>query len=75
MAKRKGFAMAFLETNRLVLTHLRQDDATAMLSVVGDRLTMIHYPRPLDRGVVDSWIEQARAAYATRGLSLFGVSL
>jgi RimJ/RimL family protein N-acetyltransferase len=67
--------MAFLETNRLVLSHLRQDDATAMLSVVGDRFTMIHYPRPLDRGVVDSWIEQARAAYATRGLGLFGVSL
>jgi len=67
--------MPLLQTDRLALSHLQQDDAAAMLRVVGDKNTMIHYPRPLDRAAVDSWIEQACAAYATRGLGLFGVWL
>jgi RimJ/RimL family protein N-acetyltransferase len=64
-----------LQTERLVLREMETTDADALLAVLGDPETMVHYPRPFDRDAVGRWIDRARRSYADRGFGLYAVIL
>jgi [ribosomal protein S5]-alanine N-acetyltransferase len=64
-----------IETDRLTLRQLSQDDIDALAAVLGDPLAMRFYPAPFDRESVRRWIEWNLRNYAEFGYGLWAVVL
>jgi RimJ/RimL family protein N-acetyltransferase len=62
-----------LETERLRLRPMRDDDLDAFAAVVGDPYPMRFYPRPFSRAMAAAWIAQVRERYEVDGYGLLGV--
>jgi [ribosomal protein S5]-alanine N-acetyltransferase len=64
-----------LETERLILRPLTQDDVDAIYAVIGDPIAMQHYPRTFAREDAVEWIERNRRWHERDGYSLLAVVL
>jgi len=64
-----------LETERLKLREFVPEDADALAAVIGDPITMRHYPKSFDREAVEQWIQRNRSRYAKDGHGLWGMIL
>jgi ribosomal-protein-alanine N-acetyltransferase len=64
-----------LETERLTLREFVPEDAAALALVIGDPITMRHYPKPFDREAVEQWIQRNRSRYAKDGHGLWAMIL
>jgi RimJ/RimL family protein N-acetyltransferase len=62
-----------LETERLILRPMAQDDLEAFLPVVSDPFSMRFYPRPFDREMARTWIERVEQRYERDGFGLLSV--
>jgi RimJ/RimL family protein N-acetyltransferase len=64
-----------LETERLVLRYLTEDDGEAVFAVIGDPETMKFYPQRFTREDAARWVDRSRERYRTDGYGLFAVVL
>lgn len=64
-----------LETARLSLRPLRDEDLGEMCTLLGDAEALVHWGEPLDRGETRSWIERNVARYDTDGFGRCAVVL
>lgn len=64
-----------LETSRLILREMTDDDFTALHAILSDPETMQHYPKPYDDAGVRRWINWCRDSYAKHGFGLWAVIL
>jgi [ribosomal protein S5]-alanine N-acetyltransferase len=62
-----------LETERLVLRYLTENDVDAVFAVLGDPLAMKYYPRSFTREDAQGWVARCRERYRTDGYALFAV--
>ena len=62
-----------LNTGRLRLRPLTDDDVEPLLEILGDAETMTWYPAPYDRDGVVEWVARTRQSYEANGFGLFGV--
>ncbi len=67
--------MKILETKRLFLREMTDDDFDALKKVISDPETMKYYPEPYDDDGVNRWIKWCKASYAKRGFGLWAVIL
>ena len=67
--------MSILETNRLRLRTLRNEDLEDLLWVLGDPETMRFYPAPFTRQLVEEWIRDSINRYQRDGIGLWAVEL
>lgn len=66
-------ADVILETRRLLLGKMVQDDFGALFEMFSDEETMSFYPKPFDGDKVNGWIEWNRASYRDNGYGLWTV--
>ncbi len=64
-----------LETDRLFLREMNQDDYDALYKVLADSDIMQHYPYPFDENRVRSWIDRNQERYKIFGFGLWAVCL
>lgn len=64
-----------LETERLILRELTEDDQDALLRVLGDPDIMIYYPQAFDAERVRGWIGRNKERYRVFGFGLWAVCL
>src|SRR5215469_13065664 len=64
-----------LETERLILRHLRPNDVDAIFAVIGDPETMKFYPQKFTREDAMAWITRSMERYRHDGYGLFAVVL
>ena len=64
-----------LETERLILRELVQDDFDDLFSILSDAETMRYYDAPFDSARVKKWIKWNIENYKTFGFGLFAVIL
>lgn len=64
-----------LETPRLLLRELNEDDFDALYAILSDAQTMRYYPAALDAAQVHDWIARNRRRYAQDGFGLWAVIL
>ena len=64
-----------VQTPRLLLRELRQEDFDALFRVLGDSDITRHYPYTFDEGRVRGWIARNRRRYETLGFGLWAVTL
>lgn len=64
-----------LETERLFLRELTEEDFSAYFAVLADREIMQHYPYTFDEERVHSWIDRNRTRYTNDGFGLWAVCL
>jgi len=64
-----------LETKRLILRELNDDDFDSLKKVLSDPITMKFYPEPYDDNGVRKWIRWCKASYEKRGFGLWAVIL
>ena len=64
-----------LETNRLILREMTEDDFEALYRVLADSAIMQHYPYTFDEARVRGWIERNRERYRVFGFGLWAVCL
>ena len=64
-----------LETERLILRAMTQDDVDAIYAIVGDPIAMQYYPRTFTRQDAVEAIERNLRRYAKDGYGLFAVVL
>jgi [ribosomal protein S5]-alanine N-acetyltransferase len=62
-----------LRTERLLLRELTLDDAGALLRILGDPITMAHYPRAFTPPEVEMWIVKNMDRYRTSGFGLWAM--
>ena len=62
-----------LETKRLILREMIDDDYSSLQKVISDPETMKYYPKPYDEEGVWKWIRWCKASYAKRGFGLWAV--
>jgi ribosomal-protein-alanine N-acetyltransferase len=67
--------MSILETNRLRLRPLRNEDVEDLLGVLGDPENMRFYPAPFTRQLVQEWIQDSINRYQRDGIGLWAVEL
>ena len=67
--------MVILETPRLRLRELVDEDVDALSRVLSDGETMRYYPTPYDRAGVEQWIARNRRRYANDGHGLWAMVL
>ena len=60
-----------LETKRLILREMIDDDFDSLKKVLSDPITMKYYPKPYDDEGVAKWIRWCKASYEKRGFGLF----
>ena len=65
--------MVKIETERLVLREMLEDDFEALRRVLGDRDIMCHYPYEFDDARIRSWIARNRERYSIFGFGLWAV--
>jgi ribosomal-protein-alanine N-acetyltransferase len=56
-----------LETDRLLLRPLREDDLDELAALLGDAEALVHWGGALDRDGARDWIERNRARYRSHG--------
>ena len=64
-----------IQTDRLLLREMTEDDFAALYAILADPETMQHYPRPYDEAGVHRWIRWCRDSYAKHGFGLWAVTL
>ena len=64
-----------LETKRLVLREMNEQDYDALYKVLADSDIMQHYPYTFDEKRVRGWIEKNRERYQIFGFGLWAVCL
>jgi len=64
-----------LETERLRLRRFRREDVDAVFAIIGDEITMQHYPKKFSRADAEEWIERNLRRYDEHGFGLFAVVL
>ncbi|MDO5294418.1 MAG: GNAT family N-acetyltransferase [bacterium] len=64
-----------LETERLLLRELTDEDFTKLYEILSDKETMEHYPKPFTEEKVKDWITWNKENYKTFGFGLFAVVL
>ena len=64
-----------LETKRLFLRELTEDDYEPLFSVLADSDIMMHYPYTFDESRVRGWIAKNRERYRAFGFGLWAVVL
>ena len=62
-------------TARLQLRQYTRDDLTALTDLLGDPVTMAHWPAPLTAVQSRDWLQRAMAAYRDRGFGRWAVEL
>ena len=65
--------MVNIETERLFLREMVEDDFEALRRVLGDRDIMRHYPYEFDDARIRSWIARNRERYSIFGFGLWAV--
>ena len=65
--------MVQIETERLFLREMVEDDFEALRRVLGDRDIMRHYPYEFDDERIRSWIARNRERYSIFGFGLWAV--
>ena len=65
--------MVKIETERLFLREMVEDDFEALRRVLGDRDIMRHYPYAFDDERIRSWIARNRERYSIFGFGLWAV--
>ena len=65
--------MVKIETERLFLREMVEDDFEALRRVLGDRDIMRHYPYEFDDARIRSWIGRNRERYSIFGFGLWAV--
>jgi len=63
--------VAFLETARLSLRPMTDDDLDAMSAMLGDPEVMRYYPAPKTRAEAQRWIDWNKRNYADHGFGLW----
>lgn len=64
-----------LETKRLILRELTNDDFDSLFQILSDEETMKHYPKPYDKDGVNRWINWSIENYKIFGFGLWAVVL
>lgn len=64
-----------LETERLILRPITEDDFDSWCEVLGDAETMKHYPAPYDAAGVRRWLDWTLNNYAQYGFGLWAMIL
>ncbi|MPM41055.1 hypothetical protein SDC9_87704 [bioreactor metagenome] len=64
-----------LETKRLILRPLTMGDLHALHEILGDPVSMAHYPQPFSREKTRRWITWNLENYETYGFGLLAVTL
>ena len=64
-----------LETKRLILREMTDDDFDALKKVISDPNNMIYYPKPYDDNGVTRWINWCKDSYQKHGFGLWAVVL
>ena len=64
-----------LETPRLLLREMTDDDYKSLQMVISDPETMKYYPKPYNEEGVWKWINWCKASYQKRGFGLWAVVL
>lgn len=64
-----------IETSRLILREMTDDDFSALYAILSDPETMRYYPQPYDEAGVRRWINWCRDSYAKHGFGLWAVTL
>ena len=64
-----------IETERLFLREMNEDDYDALYSVLADSDIMQHYPYTFDENRVKNWIRKNKERYRTLGFGLWAVCL
>ena len=64
-----------LETKRLILREMTDDDFDALKKVISDPDNMIYYPKPYDDNGVTRWINWCKDSYQKHGFGLWAVVL
>ena len=64
-----------IETRRLILREMTDEDFPRLYEILSDPQTMAHYPAPFDEARVRRWIETNRERYQTFGFGLWAVVL
>lgn len=64
-----------LETERLVLREMAEQDFESLLQILSDPETMRHYPKPFDGAKVHDWIAWNQENYRVFGFGLWAVTL
>ena len=64
-----------IETARLALREMTEDDFDALYEIFSDQDTMRHYPAPFDGEKTRNWITRNQARYAQLGFGLWAVVL
>jgi RimJ/RimL family protein N-acetyltransferase len=62
-----------LETERLSLRPMTEDDIGALAAVLGDSHAMRFYPRPFDLAATAAWVRRNEERYAADGFGLLAV--
>lgn len=64
-----------LETNRLMLREMNDEDFAALKKVLSDPENMKYYPKPYDDEGVQKWIDWCKSSYQQYGFGLWAVVL
>lgn len=64
---------AILETPRLILREMGDEDFEALKKVISDPETMVFYPKPYDDQGVRRWIDWCKDSYRKNGFGLWAV--
>lgn len=64
-----------LETERLILREMTDEDFAALKEVISDPENMKYYPKPYDDAGVRKWISWCKDCYARYGFGLWAVIL
>lgn len=64
-----------IETPRLQLRRMTQDDVPALLAVFGDPVVMRHYPAPFDVVRMQEWVDWNQRSYTDHGYGLWALIL
>jgi len=64
-----------IETPRLALREMTDDDFSALYAILSDPETMKYYPQPYDEAGVRRWINWCKDSYTKHGFGLWAVTL
>lgn len=64
-----------LETPRLLLREMTDEDFSALYAILSDPETMKYYPKPYDESGTRRWINWCRESYQKNGFGLWAVIL
>jgi RimJ/RimL family protein N-acetyltransferase len=63
--------MAALQTERLLLTHMTEQDLDFLADMLGDPKVMRHFPNPLPRAEAQAWLDKVLESYLKSGRGFY----